>query len=174
MTTLVANDKQENAIAGNITRILQLKTTSIDDADLHGTVVMQSSLMDAEQLVDELERLRLAYAKQIGVLSLILKGFSDLFTELTEENERRKWLSRQIAKAEREAARLRLPTWFWRIDAEQNVQAQLQHRARFLQEAKTHADDVWDCLDEALQLSGIPIDEALLLEAIREAGHADS
>ena len=152
-----------------------VKSFRLRDCDLNGAAVAQITIMDAQNLVDELGQLRAAYARQLGALSLILKGFSDLFTEITDHKEHRRWLARQILQAEREAARLRLPAWIWRIDQNGDIEAQLRHRAAFLKEdAKAHPDDVWDVLCEVLKLADLDVDESLLRSVITGGSDADS
>jgi hypothetical protein len=146
----------------------------MNDSDLKFAAVAQITIMDAQNLVDELEHLRMAYAKQLGALSLILKAFGDLYLELTDKTTERKWLSIQITKAEKEAARQRMPSWFWRIDKELPVDDQLYRRARWLVNEKPsiHLDDLWDCLTDSLVFSNIPLDKEQLERAIEGAIHA--
>ena len=144
--------------------------------DLRMAAVAQVTIMDARALLDELESIRLAYSKQLDALVLILKGFSDLFLELTDKTHRRKWLSKQIEKAEREANRQRIPAWFWRIDRELPVDDQLYRRARWLVQEKPgiHVDDVWDCLSDAILFSNIPCDSDVIQKAVVGVFNASS
>lgn len=139
-----------------------------EETDLKMAAVAQVTIMDAQNLVDELERLRTAYAKQLGALSLILKAFGDLYLEVADHQKGRKWLMDQIIKAEREANRQRIPSWFWRIDKELPVDDQLYRRARWLVQEKPgiHVDDVWDCLSDAVIFSNIPCDSDLIQKAV--------
>lgn len=143
----------------------------MNDTDLKLASVAHVTIMDAQNLVDDLDRLRLAYAKQLGVMSLILKGFSDLFTEVTDHQQHRRWLSKQIDRAEREAARQRIPAWFWRIDLEQSLHHQMSHRAKWLlSEFKDiHADDLWGNLADCFTYSGLTIDTVSIQTAISGA-----
>jgi hypothetical protein len=146
-----------------------VKTFPLSDTDLHGAAVLQISLMDAQGLIDELEGLRNAYAKQLGTLSLILKAFADLFSELTDETSHRKWLSTQMLRAERETVRLRIPAWFWRLDSDSDVSMQLKQRAAWMRGELPNAtqDDLWDLLVDVLRYAGKEPDETLIAAAIR-------
>jgi hypothetical protein len=146
------------------------------DTDLKLAAVAQITIMDAQSLVDELEQLRLAYAKQIGAMSQILKAFNDLYLEFTGKASDRKWLGIQIATAEREANRLRMPSWFWRIDSELPLDDQIYRRVRFLLREKPgiHLDDLWDALTDALTCSNVSIDSNDLQIMVEEALNASS
>lgn len=141
------------------------------ETDLKIAAVAQITIMDAQNLVDELERLRMAYAKQISVLSIILKGFSDLFCEVTDHQSSRRWLSKQIERAEREANRQRIPAWFWRIDIEQSIHHQLTHRAKWLlsEFKEIHPDDLWANLSDCFNYSGLTVDTVAIQKAISGA-----
>lgn len=142
-----------------------------DEDDLKLAAIAQVTVMDAQVLVDELERLRMAYAKQLGALSLIIKAFNDLYLELTDKTSERKWLSKQIEKAELEANRMCMPSWFWRVDRELPVEDQLYRRARWLLKEKPgiHLDDLWDSLTDALTYSGMAVDAEQLKAAVEGA-----
>jgi hypothetical protein len=146
------------------------------ETDLKLAAVAQITIMDAQNLVDELERLRMAYAKQLGALSLILKAFGDLYSELTDKTSDRKWLSNQIIKAEREADRQRIPAWFWRLDQELPLNDQLYRRARWLLEEKPdiHLDDLWDCLIDAITYSKVSVESNDLQRIVEGAIHGGS
>ena len=117
--------------------------------DLHGCVVMTCSVLELQELVSELRDQRDAQANLINSQLEVLKAFSDLYLELTDESEQRQFLSKAILKAEREAARLRLPTWFWRPEKDKPLKDLLFWRARFLiHRQQAHLDDVWDLLRE--------------------------
>jgi hypothetical protein len=153
----------------------EVKTFPLPDSHLQGAVVAQITIMEAQELVDELGRLSNANAKQIEALNLILKDFSDLLIEATGHRSHLQWLSKQIFQAEREAAKLRLPAWIWRIDPDGDLPAQLGHRAAFLrEEIKAHPDDQWDVLSEVLKWAGLEVDEDLLRSAITGDSHARS
>lgn len=150
-------------------------SSPINTDDLKLAAIAQVTVMDAQVLVDELSRLRQAYAKQLGSLSLIIKAFNDLFLEVTDKNQERKWLSKQIERAEREANRMCMPSWFWRIDRELPVDDQLYRRARWLINEKPgiHLDDLWDSLSDALVYSGLTVDTEQLktvVEVVVDAG----
>jgi hypothetical protein len=148
----------------------------MQDTDLKMAAIAQVTIMDAQNLVDELERIRMAYAKQLGALSLILKAFGDLYCELTDKTADRKWLSNQINQAEREANRLQIPAWFWRIDKELPLDDQLYRRSKWLLQEKRgiHMDDLWDCMTDALEYSGIPLNVPELTGIVKRARNASS
>ncbi len=143
----------------------------MEQQDLKMAAIAQVTIMDAQNLVDELERLRLAYSKQLGALSLTLKAFSDLYLELTDKTSRRKWLARQIERAEKAAAAQCLPSWFWRLDKDLPIDDQIYRRARFLRKEKPniHLDDIWDSITDACRLSEIEVPDKLLSESIGRA-----
>jgi hypothetical protein len=146
----------------------------LKEADLKLAAIAQITIMDAQNLVDELERLRCAYAKQIGALSLILKAFSDLYLELTDKKTERQWLNKQIWRAEKEANMQRIPAWFWRIDRELPLDDQLYRRAKWLLREKPgiHLDDLWDSLTEVSNYSNLSITETELQSIIERAINA--
>lgn len=121
----------------------------ISDDELRGAVVLECSL---GELHEEIKALRVERQIQRDLnLALVetLKAFGDLFQEWTDESERRKFLYRSVLKAERQAARLRLPTWFWRPEPDKSLDDMLSWRAKFLiHRQKALLDDVWDLLKE--------------------------
>jgi hypothetical protein len=122
---------------------------TIEDHELRGAVVLASSLLDLQDLVEELREERVAYAKLTDCLVQILKAFNDLYLELTDESEHRKFLSKAILRAERDVARTRLPTWFWRPEPGKSLDEMLTWRAKFLiLRQKALPDDLWDLLKE--------------------------
>jgi hypothetical protein len=156
-------------------KVKRLPTFPLSDNQILGAAIAQLTVMDMQELVEEFKRHLRASARQIGVFSLALKAFSDLFLEVTEHHEHRKWLARHMLRVEREAARLRLPSWVWRIDSGGNVPEQLAHRARFLrEEVKAHPDDIWDTLSEVLKSADIEVDENMLRSAMGGGSHANS
>ena len=139
--------------------------------DLKLAAVAQITIMDAQNLVDELEGLRMATARQLESLCMIVKAFGDLYTELTEKTADRKWFAKQILKAERESNRQQIPSWFWRLSKEISLDAQMMTRARWLIKEKPgiHLDDLWDTLVDALTFSNIPIDSTELQRIVEVA-----
>lgn len=123
-------------------------TKPIQEKELIGAAVMASSILKFEVLVEEL-RDRIAVQDRINAsMWQVLKAHADLFTELTDEVNRRKWLQKSILKAEREATRLRLPLWFWRSEPGLTLVEQVTKRAKLLREDRKSIDDAWDlCLE---------------------------
>jgi hypothetical protein len=147
-----------------------VKTFSIPDDHLHGSVVLAGSLLYLEQVLDEIRQERQALARLVECQLQILKAFGDLYLEMNELKEHRQWLSKQIAMAERSAARLRLPAWFWRIDPTLDLQSQLTHRAKLmLQESRATLDDTWDVLTDVLRFGNLEPDETMIRTAIKGA-----
>ncbi|HOI95026.1 MAG TPA: hypothetical protein PK250_10005 [Syntrophobacter fumaroxidans] len=123
-------------------------TKPIEDSELPGVVVMALSVSQLGELVEEL-RTRLAVQDRVNdCLFRILKGFGDLYLELTDRAADRRHLDRAILKAEREAARLRLPLWFWRPEPGLTLTQQVERRVKLLKEDRKSLDDAWDlCLE---------------------------
>jgi hypothetical protein len=144
--------------------------------DLKLAAVAHITIMDAQNLVSELERLRCAYAKQLGALSLILKAFNDLYIEFNQKQQDRQWLYKQVAKAEREANLQRIPAWFWRMDKLLPVDDQIYRRTLWLLKEKPsiHLDDLWDALNETLSYSKLTIAPDELQKIIERAAHAST
>lgn len=120
----------------------------IADDEIMVTSVMACSILELQGAVEELR-------SEVRTLSAItknmletLKAFSDLYLELTDETEHRRFLERVNKKIEREAARTHLPLWFWRWEEGQDFKRQLLRRARFLLAERYQPDDVWDLLQE--------------------------
>lgn len=128
-----------------------------------------------QDLNEELYRSLRILNKQIGAMSHIIKAFSDLYLEMTEEDERRKWLERIVVKAEREAARLKLDLWFWRPEEGTTLKQQLKRRVNHLSNLEYSVDDTWDLMTEYMQdhTSGL-VDLDLLRTVISEAAHAST
>ena len=101
-----------------------------------------------DDLNDELSRSIHILNKQIGAIAQIIKGFSDLYVEMTDQTERRRWLERIVKKTERDAARTKLDLWFWRPEESLSVEKQVRKRAIHLTENKYSLDDTWDLLCE--------------------------
>lgn len=117
--------------------------------DLKGMTVLAASVLHLQELICELEDKLMGMHHLISAQTKILKAFGDLYEELTDESERRKFLSKAVLKAEREAARLRLPLWFWRPESELDLKIQVYRRAEFLiREQKSNLDDTFDLLRE--------------------------
>lgn len=117
--------------------------------ELRTMTVMAASVLHLDTLVTEIQAERSALRRLTLAQTEILKAFSDLYLELTDESERRKFLARTVMRAEREAARLRLPLWFWRPEPELELKVQLYRRARLLlHEQRVILDDTFDLLRE--------------------------
>lgn len=128
-----------------------------------------------EELVERLEDDLLIQQRQIKTQFEILKAFSDLYVEMTEETDKRKWLQRIIAKHEREAARIKLDLWFWRPEQSLPIEQQLSKRANYLLSITYSVDDLWDLLTEYLQdWVGIEVDEGMLRDVIAGATDASA
>ena len=116
-------------------------------ADLKSMTVMAASVLHLDALVGEIQAERQALRRLTSALTEVLKAFSDLYQELTDESGQRKFLDRSIRKAEREAQRLRLPLWFWRPEHGLELRRQIFRRARFLLfDQKACLDDIFDLL----------------------------
>ena len=120
----------------------------IEEPDLPGAVVMASCVTQLQIAVEEFKSTLSATSRLIDEQFEVLKAFGDLYLELTDESAKRRWLDDRIKRAEREAARLRLPIWFWRPEKDAKLHHRLAHRARWMIEQKYHEDDVWDMLRE--------------------------
>ena len=138
-----------------------------------------ADLLHLERMVtdatEELERtirvLSIVTQSQVG----ILKAFGDLYLELTEETRRRKFLETTIRMAEREAARLKIPIWFWRPEKGLSTDQQVELRARWLLEEKHGVDDTWDLLVEYQRdWAKVDVDEVMLIEAIKRGADASA
>lgn len=136
-------------------------------SELHDIVVPVLAAMDLEQTVrdlrDEVQNIR----RSNDCLIEILKAFSDLLLELTDKSAERKFLEHRIMQAEREAARNRLPLWFWRPEEGFSIQQMLKRRAAFLiDEQSTCVDDTWDLLREFVGTVGTTISDEDLSRVI--------
>jgi hypothetical protein len=105
--------------------------------------VMQCSVFDFQEAVEELNR-EVSLMRRINHSSLeLLKAFSDLYLELSEKAAERECMERTLRRIEREAASTRLPLWFWRPEEGLGIKEQLLGRARFLiHDMKYGRDDV--------------------------------
>lgn len=110
--------------------------------------VLAASVLQLEEILTEIQAERAALQRLVLTHTEILKAFSDLYLELCGKNEERRFLDKSIHRAEREAARLRLPLWFWKVDREQGIHHQIWARAKFLVKRKTSIDDTFDLLRE--------------------------
>ena len=117
--------------------------------DLKSMTVMAASVLHLDTLVQEIQAERLALRRLALAETEVLKAFSDLYLELTDESQRRQFLARTVKRAEREAQRLRLPLWFWRPEPEEKLKVQIYNRVHFLiYEQKACLDDVFDLIRE--------------------------
>lgn len=150
----------------------QIPQRPVTDNELHGCTVLACSLLQAQEIIEELKALQDQQRRLFDTQICILKAFGDLYAELTDESERRRFLSRAILRAEREAARTLLPLWFWRPEQGLTTESLLKRRARFLiHEHKAHLDDVWDLLVEfGRETSADSISDEQLSDII-EAAH---
>lgn len=115
--------------------------------------------------------------RQIGYLAQIIKAFSDLYLELTDKTADRQFLEGVALRAEREAARTRLPLWFWRPEIGVDLKEQLRRRVEYLISENYRADDVWDLCVEYTKDWARPADEeysALLQGIIVEVRNANA
>jgi hypothetical protein len=144
---------------------------TIEDHELRGAVVLACSLLDLQDLVEELREERVAYTRLTDCHVQTLKAFNDLYLELTGESERRKFLAKAILRAEREAARVRLPTWFWRPEPGKSLDEMLVWRAKFLiLRQGVLPDDLWDLLKEfAEDYAKTPVSDEELEAVVRNA-----
>ena len=101
-------------------------------ADLKNMTVMAASVLHLDTLVQEIQAELSALRRLTLAQTEVLKAFSDLYLELTDESGQRKFLSKSVMRAEREAQRLRLPLWYWRPEPELELKVQIFRRARFL------------------------------------------
>jgi len=101
-----------------------------------------------EELLTEIQAERSAMQRLVLAHTQVLKAFSDLYLELCGKTEERRFLERSMRRAEREAARLRLPLWFWRPEPGLELKAQLYRRAKYLIEQECSLDDQFDLLRE--------------------------
>lgn len=117
-------------------------------SDLHQMTVMAVSVLQLEELLTEIQAERSAMQRLVLAYTQVLKAFSDLYLELCGKTEERRFLERSMRRAEREAARLRLPLWFWRPEPGLELKAQLYRRAKYLIEQECSLDDQFDLLRE--------------------------
>lgn len=132
-----------------MSNIVQLHKEESLPKDLRTAAVMQLSIFDLQEIAQELQH-EVALMRQINQANIqVLKAFSDLYLELTEKTVERSFIEKTIKRVEREAARTRLPLWFWRPEPELDIKKQLARRARFLiDELQYCPDDTWDLLKE--------------------------
>ena len=150
----------------------------MNDEELRGvTREILSAFTHADQ-AEEWANLLKVQRRQIGYLAQIIKGFSDLYLELTDKTADRQFLERIALRAEREAARTRLPLWFWRPEIGVDFREQMKRRVEYLVEEKYVADDVWDLCAEYVKDWAPPAERgeypALLQGIIAEVRHADA
>ncbi|MGD9506392.1 MAG: hypothetical protein AB7W37_15900 [Syntrophobacteraceae bacterium] len=130
---------------------IETTARTLAGAGLEPAVVCADSLLTIRELVEQLAGQLQAQQRIIDAQFQALKAFADLYTELTDETAHRAFLTKQIKRYEREAARLRLPLWFWRPEPRLELKKQLFRRAAFLlHEQGCGLDDCWDLLREYL------------------------
>jgi hypothetical protein len=132
----------------------QMREVPIQEQDLRGAVVMGACVTQLMISVEELRQVIVSTNKLLDEQVQILKAFSDLYIELTDETAERKWIRDRIERAERERARLRLPIWFWRPEEGKRLQAALVIRANWLHEEGYLEDDIFDLLQEYVEHLG--------------------
>jgi hypothetical protein len=147
----------------------------INDSDLRGCVAPTFVMLRMEELVERFESLLRVQAEQGRIFFEIHKAYSDLYLELTDHEEKRKWIDKTIKKAEREAARLKLDLWFWRPEKGLGFHDQLKKRAAHLKMHKYRIDDIWDLLTEfAEDYAKVPVDNITLSQVIEGVENAGS
>jgi hypothetical protein len=116
--------------------------------DLTPATLCTCNRLEFQESVEDLKRMVSTQDKLIDCQFQILKAFSDLYLELTDRAEERKFIQKTLTRLEREAAVLRLPLWFWRPEPEIEFKRQLLRRARYLIAEKVSVDDTWDLMKE--------------------------
>jgi hypothetical protein len=150
-----------------------LQTIELPDAQLRGAAVLARSVIDAELVADELKALLVGTRKAFLEHWEIIKVLGDFLLEFSEKKSERAWLDRRIKSAEREAARLRVPVWFWRRP-EGTVREALVTRAQWMREEGYLPDDIFDLLKEYLQhIDEDRVTDAQLVTLIERAKGGD-
>jgi hypothetical protein len=109
-------------------------------------------VIDAELATYELRDLIQALRRAIDELWQVVKVQGDLLVQLGDKAEERRWLDQRIRRAEREAARLRLPIWFWRPPEEGvSLETALKHRIQWMRTEKYLVDDRFLLVKEYLE-----------------------
>ena len=150
----------------------EIKTFPLPDTHLDGAAVLACSLIELEELLSQFRDVQRVYGQLITAQLQVLKAFGDLYMELTDRSADRQFLQKSLLRAEREAARLRLPAWFWRIEKEAELEPQLKHRATVMLESSISIDDIWDCLCDVLRYANLDPEDSLIRSAIKEAADA--
>lgn len=150
----------------------RVKTFPLPDTHLNGAAVLVCSLSEAQELVEQLRDLYRVQGQLMEAQLQVLKAFGDLYLELTDRSAERQFLQKSLLRAEREASRLRLPAWFWRIDKDAEIKPQLKHRAAVMLESSVGIDDMWDCLCDVLRYAGLEPEDSLIRSAIKGANDA--
>jgi uncharacterized protein YwgA len=147
----------------------------IKDSELEGCIAPTFVMLRMEELVNRFKDLLQVQAEQGRIFFEIHKAFSDLYLELTDHDEKRKWIEKTIKKAEREAARLKLDLWFWRPEKDLDFQDQLKKRAVYLKTHNYRIDDIWDLLMEfAEDYAKVLVDDLTLSRVIEGVENACS
>ena len=149
----------------------QVCVNPVTREELHELTGAVLAAMDLPEVVKEMRAEVQSLRNLVDVQIEILKGFSDLYLELTDKAARWKFLERSILKAERTAARDRIPVWFWRPEPELTLKEQLVRRARWLRSEKYGLDDSWDLLKEFLADWAKPQEEISDERLSRLVGH---
>lgn len=139
------------------------------DGDLQTATVMQCSVLDLQVAVVDLQE-EVHLMRRINQSCIeALKAFGDLHLELIEWMDDRRSIEKTVLRIEREAARTRLPLWFWRPEEDLGTREQIERRARFLiDDMKYGPDDVWDLLREYLaEYARVDIPEEGLLGMLK-------
>ena len=142
----------------------------MEKSDL-STTVLTVGLLQAEELVSDLQRLHDSLSALVHCQLEVLKAYGELHLELAGRTAERRFLAKQIVKAEREAARLKLPLFFWRPEPERTLASQLKWRAGYLiHRVEALPDDLWDILREfATDYAQAEIADADLAQIIKQA-----
>lgn len=126
------------------------KTNPVSRQELHELTGAVLAGLDLPAVVQELKAEVQSLRNLVDVQIQILKAFGDLYLELTDKTAERRFVEHSILRAEREAARTRVPLWFWRPEPELTLKEQLVRRARFLRDEGYGLDDAWDLIREYL------------------------
>lgn len=135
--------------AGNLSDE-QACVNPVTRSELHELTGAVLAGMDLPETIKELKAEVQSLRNLVDVQIQILKAFGDLYLELTDKTADRRFLERAILRAERMAARDRIPTWFWRAEEGLDLKAQLVRRAQYLRGEGYGVDDAWDLLREYL------------------------
>lgn len=176
------SDLGEPETTGNVSNIpgFPFPVKPLSDQDLQGATVLASNVLDAQNLVSELADIRDGQAIHLRTLASVTKIFGELVQELSTEVSHRRHLDASIRRAEREAARLKIPLWFWRAEPGIDLKTQLFRRACCLiHDLSLGPDDTWDLMKEYLtdwaKPDPFPTDDQLvrLIEHAKKKGGPD-